>query len=82
MTKTPAKKTAAPKTAKPAAKKPKAKRRPQGDRVIEMLRRPTGVTIAQLMAEFGILKHSARALISVNGRKVGGAKLVDGVYRA
>jgi hypothetical protein len=69
--------------AKPA-QKAKAKRVTQGDRIIEMLRRKEGVTIAQLIAEFGILAHTARALVSVNGRKIGGAKLdrATGIYRA
>lgn len=63
---------------------PKPKRVTQGDRIIEMLRRPEGVTLAQAMKEFGILAHSARALVSVNGRKIGGAKLdrSTGIYRA
>ncbi len=36
-----------------------------------MLRRPEGVTIQQLQEAFGILPHSARAMISTAGKKLG-----------
>ena len=54
---------------KPA--KPKQSRRPVGERLEEMLRQPGGVAIAEVMDEFGILEHSARAVLSVEKRKRG-----------
>ena len=36
-----------------------------------MLRRPEGVTIAQVQEAFGILPHSARAQISTLAKKLG-----------
>ena len=36
-----------------------------------MLRGPEGVTIAQVQEVFGILPHSARAMISTAGKKLG-----------
>jgi len=62
-------KTAKAKTpkAKPAGQ-PKPKR---ADQLTAMLRRPEGVTIAQLQEAFGILPHSVRAQISVLGKKLG-----------
>ena len=59
------------KTAKAKAKpagQPKPKR---ADQLAEMLRRPEGVTIAQVQEAFGILPHSARAQISMLGKKLG-----------
>lgn len=61
---------------KPARKpkapaEPKPKRPTRYDRVAEMLQRPEGVTIAQMMAEFGILPHTARAMISIGKRRAG-----------
>ena len=41
------------------------------EQLIEMLRRPEGVTIAQVQEAFGILPHSARAQISMLGKKLG-----------
>ena len=76
--------TTAPKpTRKPAAKKaktkPKAKRikKPdqprtlKKDRLVEMLRRPEGATIEEITEAFGILPHSARAMISVTAKRLG-----------
>ena len=62
-------KTAKAKTpkAKPAGQ-PKPKR---ADQLTAMLRRPEGVTIAQVQEAFGILPHSARAQISMLGKKLG-----------
>lgn len=62
--------------AKPRAKAPKAettkpKRPTVGERLEAMLRRPTGATLAEVMGEFGILAHSARAVISVQKRRRG-----------
>ena len=64
------------------AKTPKAKRTPKPetikkpkikktDQLLEMLRRPEGVTIQQLQGAFNILPHSARAMISMAGKKLG-----------
>lgn len=58
-----------PRRAKKPAAEPKAARKTVGERLVEMLRRPNGVTIADIMAEFGVQAHSARALISVEARK-------------
>ena len=55
-----------PKT-KPAGQ-PKPKR---ADQLLEMLRRPEGATIAQVQEAFRILPHSARAQISMLGKKLG-----------
>jgi hypothetical protein len=56
---------------KPATPKiePKPKKVTVGERVVAMLRRKQGATIAELMAELGVQAHSARALISVEARK-------------
>ena len=59
-------KTKTPK-AKPAGQ-PKPTRH---DQLAEMLRRPEGVTIAQVQEAFGILPHSARAQISILAKKLG-----------
>lgn len=49
---------------------PKAPRKTVGERLVEMLTlRDGGVTIGDIMAEFGIQAHSARALISIEARK-------------
>lgn len=58
-----------PRRARKPAAEPKAARKTVGERLVEMLRRPNGVTIADIMAEFGVQAHSARALISVEARK-------------
>lgn len=76
--------------AKPARKpkvpaEPKPKRPTRYDRVAEMLQRPDGVTIAQMMAEFGVLAHTARAMISIGKRRAGLTVAYDKsakVYRA
>lgn len=77
-TKTP-KATKAAATPKPKRiSKPKAdkitkpKKTPRESQLAAMLGRPEGVTIQQVQEAFGILPHSARALISVVGRKLGG----------
>ncbi|CAM5377994.1 hypothetical protein ATER59S_01686 [Aquamicrobium terrae] len=49
----------------------KPKRPTVGERLETMLRRPTGATLAEVMGEFGILAHSARAVISVQKRRRG-----------
>lgn len=73
---TPKPKSKAPgKTAKTA----KAKAMPAGqpkkptrhEQLEALLRRPEGVTIAQVQVAFGILPHSARAQISMLGKKLG-----------
>jgi len=75
--------TPAPKpTRKPAAKKAKAKpakriKKPdqprtfKKDRLVEMLRRPEGATIEEIIKAFGILPHSSRAMISVSAKRLG-----------
>jgi hypothetical protein len=72
--------SSAPKsTRKPAARKPKVKRvkKPdqprtlKKDRLVEMLRRPEGATIEEITEAFGILPHSARAMISVTAKRLG-----------
>ena len=50
-----------------------------------MLQRAEGVTIAQMMAEFGILPHTARAMVSIVKRRAGLTVAYDKaakVYRA
>ena len=70
-----AKAAKATKTAK--AKTPKMRptgqpKRPTRHEQLEaLLRRPEGVTIAQVQEAFGILPHSARAQISMLGKKLG-----------
>jgi len=82
---------AEPKAGKPKrsrkAKKPtepKAGRPTKKAMIIAMLRQPGGTTIETLMAEFGMLAHSARAVISVYGREIGGVTYdkATKVYRA
>jgi len=68
-----------------APAEPKPKRPTRYDRVAEMLQRAEGVTIAQMMAEFGILPHTARAMISIGKRRAGLTVAYDKaakVYRA
>ena len=67
------------KTAKPSkikttkAKKTDAPKKPTREQQLaEMLRRPEGVTVQQVQDAFGIQPHSARAQLSVIGRKLGG----------
>jgi len=62
-------KTAKAKT-KPAGQ-PKPKKPTRHEQLEALLRRPEGVTIAQVQEAFGILPHSARAQISVLGKKLG-----------
>ena len=45
-----------------------------------MLRRAKGVSVAELVASMGVQAHSARAMISVFGRKAGGVERRDGRY--
>lgn len=53
----------------------------RGDMLMEMLERHTGASIGEVVAAFGILPHSARALISVETRKRGRkAVRADGRY--
>lgn len=67
----------APKAAKPSkAPRPRTKaatepkRRPtRGDEVVELLRRKSGATIAEMVTRFGLQPHSLRAIISVERRK-------------
>lgn len=65
-----------------AEKAPKAKRVKRGDRIIEMMRRPEGVSLAELVAEFETKPHTCRAQISVETRKRGlKAVCLKGRYR-
>jgi len=73
-TKTTTKTAKATKTTKAKAPKAKPAGQPQpkrADQLTAMLRRPEGVTIAQVQEAFGILPHSARAQISMLGKKLG-----------
>jgi len=63
---------------KTTTKTAKAKAKPAGqpkptrhEQLETLLRRPEGVTIAQVQDAFGILPHSARAQISMLGKKLG-----------
>jgi len=79
-----------PSNAEKPKREPKLKADPKQPRVIkkaliiEMMRRPDGVTVAQLIDEFDILAHSARAILSVYGREIGGVTYdrATKVYRA
>ena len=54
----------------------------KADQVIELLRRPGGASIDELVAHFGTQPHSIRALISVSTRERGLKALYeDGRYR-
>jgi hypothetical protein len=76
---TPAQKPTRKPAVKKAKTKPKAKRvkKPdqprtlKKDRLVEMLRRPEGATIEEITEAFGILPHSARAMISVTAKRLG-----------
>lgn len=63
------------KAKKPAA--PKAPRVTAGQRLAEMAARPEGFTIEEMMETFGILEHSARALVSTELRKRRGINIVS-----
>ena len=65
-------KTAKAKTpkAKPAGQS-KVKKPTRHEQLEALLRRPEGVTIAQVQEAFGILPHSVRAQISMLGKKLG-----------
>jgi len=65
-----AKTTKTTKTAKAKAK-PTGKKPTRHEQLEALLRRPEGVTIAQVQDAFGILPHSARAQISMLGKKLG-----------
>lgn len=71
---------------KARARKPKAdrpKRVTKGDQIIAMLQRPGGASIAEITKAMSILPHTARAYISVEGRKRGlKVTLADGRYTA
>lgn len=54
---------------KPEAEQPAKVKR--GDRLMELMGRDVGVSIAELMGEFGVLEHTARAYVSVATRKHG-----------
>jgi hypothetical protein len=62
----------------------KPRKRKQGgraDKLMELLSRDIGVSLAELMGEFGILKHTARAYLSTIPRDRGSkAVLRDGRY--
>ncbi|MBN9037890.1 MAG: DUF3489 domain-containing protein [Rhizobiales bacterium] len=58
------------KTKKPAESKMKGPTRKEA--ITKMLRRPAGVTIADITEQFGVLPHTARAMVSVYGREIGG----------
>jgi hypothetical protein len=62
----------------------KPRKRKQGgraDKLMELLSRDIGVSLAELMGEFGILKHTARAYLSTIPRDRGiKAVLRDGRY--
>ncbi len=60
---------------KPAADTSKPKRTTVGERLVEMLRRPDGATLEEIMGAFGILAHSARAIISVEARRKRGLEV-------
>lgn len=74
---------ASPTDAKPARRPrrptddntPKPKRQTVGERLVEMLRRPDGATIEEITDAFGILAHSARAIISIEARKKRGLEV-------
>jgi hypothetical protein len=60
------------KTAKAKAKPAGQPKKPTRHEQLEaLLRRPEGATIAQVQEVFGILPHSARAQISMLGKKLG-----------
>lgn len=61
---------------KPKTTEPKEPRVTRGERLAEMAARPEGFTIEEVMAEFGILEHSARAQISIELRKKRGLNIV------
>lgn len=64
--------------AKPhAAKAKKPKRKTVGERLAEMAARPEGFTLEEMMETFGILEHSARALVSTELRKRRGINIVS-----
>ncbi|NMG39747.1 hypothetical protein GRZ55_10885 [Chelativorans sp. ZYF759] len=51
-------------------------------RIIELLRRPQGVSVEEAVAELGCKPISIKALISINSRRVGGRALFEeGRYR-
>ena len=56
---------------KASGDKPKKVKRP--DRLMELISRDIGVSIPELMGEFGILPHTARAYISAGTGREGSA---------
>ena len=74
-------KEAAAEMAEKAPKAEKPTKTKRGDRIIELMRRPEGVSIYELVAEFGTKPHTCRAQISVETRKRGlKAILIEGRY--
>ncbi|SMH43421.1 DUF3489 domain-containing protein [Mesorhizobium australicum] len=73
-----------PKRTRTPKAEPKPKRPTRKERVAEMLRSQDGTTIEAIMSEFGVLAHSARAMVSVYGREIGGVTYdrENKVYRA
>jgi len=66
-------------TRKAKADKPTKVKR--GDRLMELLQRDIGVSIAEVMGEFNVLPHTARAYLSVVPRaRETKAVLRDGRY--
>jgi hypothetical protein len=65
-----------------ASEKPrKRKQGGRADKLMELISRDIGVSLAELMGEFGILKHTARAYLSTIPRDHGTkAVLRDGRY--
>ena len=62
-----------------AAGAPAPKGPSRGEQMMAMVQRPGGASLAELVEAFGVLPHSARAVISVESRKRGlTAKSVDG----
>jgi Protein of unknown function (DUF3489) len=62
----------------PAADVPARKAGTQLAKVIAMLQRPEGATIADLQAATGWLPHTARAFISVQVRRKAGLEVITG----
>lgn len=65
--------TTGPQAASKAATKPKKARKgpANGEVVMQMLSRPHGVSLEELMKKLGVQQHTARAYISVESRKAG-----------
>lgn len=63
--------------------KPGPKRVSNGERLAEMAARPEGFTIEEVCETFDILRHTARALISIELRRKRGLRVIaqGGRYR-